>query len=119
MKHANRAVLRPASPEQEGCQRHLGRMLRLSREIGALSLSPAKRKAARPFKRLGAQNLIVYNRANYRLLCRTIITGKRDSIDNLDQVLDFRHAGSRPSSVFSFLTVCPGAYAATENHLAT
>jgi hypothetical protein len=48
-----------------------------AREIGALSLSPAKRKAARSFKRLGAQNLIVNNRANYRLLCRTIITGKR------------------------------------------
>ena len=92
MKHASRAVLRPAAPEQQAYQRHLRRMLRPGDR--GLSLSSAKRKAARSFKRLGAKNLIVNNRANYRLLCRTIITGKRDSIDNLDQVLDFRHARS-------------------------
>ena len=34
-------------------------------------------------------------------------------------VLDFRHARSAESGVFSVITVCPGAYAAIEDHLTT
>jgi hypothetical protein len=113
--------------------KRLKRDPRLRRTCGYGERAPKEDHFSQMKRRIGAEGFRIIEaylrrkalrlRASHAIALNKEVIGMRFYLlglaCNLQFVLDFRHARSAESGVFSFITVCPRAYAASENHLAT